>query len=311
MPLADEARWVLDLVRRAGVPEYCDLTPEAARADYESSADKLAPPWRALYRVVDDAVDRPAGAIPLRIYTPREFDGPAPVLVWMHGGGHVIGSLDSYDRLCRELAFKADGVVISVDYRLAPEHRFPAAVDDCLAAFGWVVAEAPARGWDARRIAVGGDSAGANLAAVCTILARDAGLRGPCFQLLVYPPTSPRPDSGSQREFALDHLLTRRVIDWFQGQYVGDDANRDDFRFAPLVADDLSRLAPALLIVAECDPLRDEGLAYAERLRAAGNQVAATCYPGMIHAFFSMSGALQAARDAVDEAAGALRQAWG
>ncbi len=308
MPLADEARWVLDLVRRADAPEYCDLTPGEARAAHEARADKLAPAKRELHRVEDRELPGPAGVIPVRIYTPRAFTAPAPVTVWLHGGGHVVGSLDSYDRLCRVLAAGADCVVVSVDYRLAPEHKFPAAVEDSFAALCWVGDHAAANGWDPARVAVAGDSAGGNLAAVCAILAREQRAPALRFQLLVYPATAAHADSQSQREFAEGHLLTRRVIAWFQDHYLRNDADRTDFRYAPLLASDLAGLPPALVVVAECDPLRDEGIEYAERLRAAGNVCTLTCYPGMIHPFFSMSGALQSAREAVDEAAAALRR---
>ena len=307
MPLADEARWVLDAIRDAGIPEYCDLTPQEARAAHEARANKLAPPKRDIYRVENRDLPGPDGGIPIRIYTPLKFDTPAPVLTWLHGGGHVIGSLDSYDRLCRELSAKAGCVLVSVDYRLAPEHKFPAAVDDCFAALRWVGKEASAQGWDPARIAIGGDSAGGNLAAVCAIMARDAGGPALRFQLLIYPATAPYPDSESQFEFADGYLLTRRVILWFHNHYLRQESDRRDYRYAPLIAPDLSRLPPTKIIVAECDPLRDEGIEYAERLCAAGNDVSLSCYPGMIHPFFSMSGALAAAREAVDEAADALR----
>jgi acetyl esterase len=191
------------------------------------------------------------------------------VMVWLHGGGHVVGSLTSYDALCRMLALEADCIVVSVDYRLAPEHKFPAGVDDCIAALVWAGAHAAEIGGDPDRIAVGGDSAGGNLAAVCAILARDRGFPRLVFQLLVYPRTAPDEELPSHYTYAEGHLLTRRAILWFHEHYRASDADRGDFRYAPLLCPDLTRLPPALVIVGECDPLRDDGITYARALRPA------------------------------------------
>ncbi len=207
----------------------------------------------------------PGGDLALRIYTPRDAGTSLPVLVWLHGGGHVVGSLASYDALCRMLALEADCIVVSVDYRLAPEHKFPAGVDDCFAALAWVGAHAAEIGGDPGRIAVGGDSAGGNLAAVCAILARDRGFPRLAFQLLVYPRTAPDEELPSHHTYAEGHLLTRRAILWFHEHYRASDADRNDFRYAPLLCPDFTRLPPALVIVGECDPLRDDGVAYAKR----------------------------------------------
>jgi acetyl esterase len=200
--------------------------------------------------------------------------------------------------------------VVSVDYRLAPEHKFPAAVDDSFAALTWVGQHAAEIGGDPNRIAAGGDSAGGNLAIVAAILARDAGSPPLVFQLLVYPPTAPYPDSASQLELAEGYLLTRKNILWFQNHYLHDDNDRQDIRYAPLICADLSRLPAALVIVAEYDPLRDEGIAYAERLRQAGNRVELTNYEGMVHPFFSMSGALDVGKQAIAQASVALKEAF-
>lgn len=298
---------ILARARQAGLPEYWELTPQDARRQHNEKAPVLGAPYVDLFRVEDRAVPGPAGGVPVRVYTPRRPAGPAPVLVWFHGGGHVVGSLESYDTLCRQLAAQSGCLLVSVDYRLAPEHKFPAAVEDSFAALTWVAENAAAIGADPDRIAVGGDSAGGNLAAVCTILARDAGAPPLRYQLLVYPATAPYPDSPSQRELAEGYLLTRRNILWFHDHYLRGEQDREDFRWAPLLVDDLGGLPPALVIVAGYDPLRDEGIAYAERLREAGNVVELINYEGMIHAFFSMSGAVDDAREAVARAAAGLR----
>ena len=232
------------------------------------------------------------------------------MLVWLHGGGHVVGSLDSYDALCRQLALQGDCVVVSVAYRLAPEHKFPAGVEDSFAALQWVAEHAAELGGDPHRVAIGGDSAGGNLAAVCAILARDAGSPKLTMQLLDLPADG----AGRGISFALrvcrGHLLTRKTILWFHHHYRSSDADRLDFRYAPLICKDLSRLPPALIIVGECDPLRDDGIAYAEHLRDAGNAVELVNYPGMVHPFFSMGGAVDAGRRALTQAAKAVKKAF-
>lgn len=309
MPLDPQAAALLARVRAAGHPEYWQMTPQEARDEHNRRAGVLGIPPAAVFDVDNRRIPGPASDIPLRIYTPREAATPLPVLVYLHGGGHVIGSLDSYDAICRQLALESDCIVISVDYRLAPEHKFPAGVDDAFAALNWVGRHSAEFGGDAKRVAIGGDSAGANLAAVGAILARDGGpqLR---FQLLVYPRTAPDEDLPSHHEFAEDHLLTRRSILWFHDHYRGSDTDRQDFRYAPLIHPDLSRLPPALVIVGECDPLRDDGIAYARRLQADGTPTELALYEGMIHPFFSLGGALDAARHALTRSAQALRRAF-
>jgi acetyl esterase len=200
--------------------------------------------------------------------------------------------------------------VVSVDYRLAPEHKFPAGVVDSFAALKWTARHAPEFGGDASRIAIGGDSAGGNLAAVCAILARDSREPSLLFQLLVYPRTARDEDSPSHRALGEGYMLTRKVILWFHEHYRAKDSDRDDFRYAPLIAKNLACLPPALVIVGEYDPLRDDGIAYANRLREAGNEVELADYPGMVHPFFSMGGAVDAGRRAMAQAAAALRRAF-
>jgi acetyl esterase len=310
MPLDPQVQQVLDLVRQSGNPEYWQMSPEEARDWHNRKAGLLDIKPETVFRSEDREIPGPGGAIPLRIYTPRMTGESLPVLVWLHGGGHVVGCLDSYDALSRQLALQADCIVVAVAYRLAPEHKFPAGVEDSFVALSWVACHADSLGGDPARIAIGGDSSGGNLAAVCAILARDADFPRLRFQLLVYPRTAVWEDSASHREFAEGHLLTRKTILWFHDHYLRSDADRQDWRWAPLIAPDLTGLPPALVIVAECDPLRDDGIAYAERLRREGNSVELTCYAGMVHPFFSMGGVVDAGRKAIGQAAAALAQAF-
>ena len=310
MALDPQAAALLDKVRAANNPEYWQLTPQEAREAHNRRANVLGIPPATVFAVQDRTIPGPAAAIPLRIYKPRKSATPLPVLVFLHGGGHVIGSLDSYDAICRQLALEADCVVVSVDYRLAPEHKFPAGVDDAFAALAWVGRNAAEFNGDANRLAIGGDSAGGNLAAVCAILARDSGGPPLRFQLLVYPRTAPDEEFPSHYAFAEGHMLTRRSILWFHDHYRASDADRNDFRYAPLIHPDLSGLPPALVIVGECDPLRDDGIAYAKRLEAHGTHAELALYEGMIHPFLSLGGALDAGRHALTRAAQALWRAF-
>ena len=309
-PVDPQVAAVLEKFRLAGKPEYWQMTPAQAREWHNRKAGILDIAPEAVHAVEDRVVRAIEADVPVRIYTPRASPSPLPILVWLHGGGHVVGSLQSYDALCRKLSLSADCIVVSVDYRLAPEHRFPAGVVDSFAALKWAAGHAREIGGDPSRIAIGGDSAGGNLAAVCAILARDAGEPDLAFQLLVYPRTAPDEDSASHHALAEGYMLTRKVILWFHDHYSANDADRDDFRYAPLIAKDLSRLPPALIIVGEYDPLRDDGIAYASRLRSAGCVVELADYAGMVHPFFSMGGAIDAGRRAMTQATGALRRAF-
>jgi acetyl esterase len=309
LPLDDQVARILEKIRLSGIPDYWQMSVAQARDWHERMAGRLDIAAVPVARSEDRHIEGPEAPVPLRIYTPRLSGSPLPVLLWLHGGGHVVGSVALYDALCRMFAREADCIVVSVEYRLAPEHKFPAGVVDSFAALRWVSEHAAEFGGDPRRIAVGGDSAGGNLAAVCAILARDAGF-APRFQLLVYPRTAPSEDSASHHRLAEGHLLTRKCILWFHDHYCTSDADRHDFRYAPLLCFDLSRLPPAQIIVAEYDPLRDEGIAYAEALRRAGNDVELVEFAGMIHSFFSMGGAIAAGRDAHAKAVAALRGAF-
>ncbi len=311
MPLDPQVQAVLDAAKKANIAELWQLTPHDARAEYLRRTNRLKID-EDIHRFEDREIDGPGGQIPIRIYTPREPkpDEKLPVLVWYHGGGYVIGDLDTHDSVCRALANEADCIVVAVDYRLAPENKFPAAVDDCAAALKWVAKHASEINADGARIAVGGDSAGGNLATVVSILARNAGSPNIVFQLLIYPVTAPEPETKSHHAFAEGYLLTRKTITWFFTHYIRSSKDTKDFRYAPLEADDLSSLPPALIIVAGYDPLRDEGVEYAEALIHAGNRVRLSNYEGMVHGFYLMGGMVDASRRAISESAAMLREAF-
>ena len=311
MPLDPQAQLVINLVKQSGLPELWQLTPDQAREQYLMRVNKLAPKEQ-IFRSSDRVLPGPGSELPIRIYQPREGKPgeQLPVLVWFHGGGFVIGDLDTHDSACRMLANQADCLVVAVDYRLAPEFKFPAAVEDSMAALRWVALHARELGGDPGRIAVGGDSAGGNLAAVCALLARNEGHPRLAFQLLIYPCTAPEPETPSHRKFAEGYILTRNAITWFYKQYVRSAKDFQDFRFAPLVADDLANLPPALVLVAGFDPLRDEGVDYAKRMIEAGNRVTLANYEGMVHGFYLMGAAVDAAKRAIAQSAQALREAF-
>ena len=309
MPLDPEIEIVLGLVEKAGYPEFCELTPEQARALFEQTAPILDADWEDVHRVEDRTIATPDGDVALRIYKPSDDQGALPVVLFYYGGGFVIGSIESYDKICRVLANRSGSVVVSVDYRLAPEHPFPAAVEDAVAALDWVVENADQFGGDVGRIAVAGDSAGGNLAAVAAQAGRDKGINLVC-QALIYPAVGGAPETASHQEFADGYLLTKRNIDWFYGHYLPDGDDPRDPRFAPLLAADLKNLAPSLIIVAGYDPLRDEGIEYARKLMAAGNEVTLSNYAGMIHGFFSLSGAVGDGRRAIGQVANTLQHVF-
>ena len=309
MSLDPQIEIILGLAKQANLPEIWQLTPDQGREQYLMRVNnlKLSEP---IFHAEDRRITGPGSGLPIRIYTPRELKTAEklPVLMWFHGGGFVIGSLDTHDSVCRLLANRADCVVVAVDYRLAPESKFPAAVEDCEAALKWVALHAVEFGGDPACIAVGGDSAGANLATVIAILARDAAHPKLVFQLLVYPCTAPEPETASHHKFKEGYFLTRNLITWFYRQYLRSGKDEHDFRYAPLLHDDLSGLPPSLIIVAGYDPLRDEGVEYARKLIEAGNRVRLSNYEGMIHGFYLMGGAVDTARRAVTESAEAMRE---
>jgi len=314
--LHPQARALLDLIEARGIPPTHTLSPAAARAFYRErrSVTQPLPPEVALVRELQ--ADGPRGAIPLRLYRPLGASDAAalPVLVYFHGGGWVIGDLDTHDTLCRELANGAGCAVVAVDYRMGPEHRFPAAVDDCIAATRWVHAQAGALQLDATRLAVGGDSAGGNLAAVVAIAARDGGIDAAAplpiaWQLLIYPATDQHRSAPSHATNGQGYLLTSDTMDYFTGHYIADPAQYRDWRASPLLHPDLSRLPPALVLTAGYDPLRDEGAAYAERLTDAGNRASYVCFERQIHGFITMGKVLDEANAAVALCAAELKRA--
>jgi acetyl esterase len=304
-----QARALLDLMVARGVPPTHTLTPAEARRFYRERRGVTQPEPRAVAEVRDLQADGPHGVIPLRLYRPVAA-GSLPVLVYYHGGGWVIGDLETHDTLCRELAIAAGCAVVAVDYRMGPEHRFPAAVDDCIAATRWVRREAAALQLDASRLAVGGDSAGGNLAAVVSLAARDAGDLPIAFQLLIYPATDMRRTAASHISNGEGYLLTRDTLAYFHDHYITDAAQDLDWRASPLLHSDLSRLPPALVLTAGFDPLRDEGLAYAERLSAAGNRCSYVCFERQIHGFITMGRVIAEADTAVALCAAEVRRAF-
>ncbi|MFP8878133.1 MAG: alpha/beta hydrolase, partial [Myxococcota bacterium] len=266
MPLDPQARFVLDQLEAVGMPDFANVDPETAR---NLTSAGIIPSTEAVAAIDDRTIPGPDGEIPVRIYTP-EGTGPFAVLVFFHGGGWVICGLDSHDGICRTLANKVGCVVVSVDYRLAPEHPFPAAPEDCFAATTWVAANAASIGADPDRIAIGGDSAGGNLAAAVALMAREHGGPALCHQMLVYPVTNHSFDTPSYTDNAEGYLLSRNAMRWFWGHYLSSDADGDNPLASVLRVEDLSGLPPAHVVTAEFDPLRDEGEAYASRLRDAG-----------------------------------------
>ena len=306
MPLDPQVRTFLDQLELAGVPPMSEQTPEEARARFAMLV-AVAGPAEEPVPTEDRFVPGPAGDIPIRIYRPPA-PKPLPVVVYFHGGGFVIGDIATHDTICQRLAGGVPAVVVSVDYRLAPEHRFPAAVVDCDAATAWVSAHASELGADPARLAVAGDSAGGNLSAVVARRARDAGGPSIAFQLLVYPCTDMTCALPSHHENGTGYLLDSDAIGWFLDNYLAD-ADRRHLDASPLFVDDLSGLPPAFVLTAEFDPLRDEGEAYAERLRQAGVPVTTSRYDGMIHGFYGLDSLFDSAKKATAETVSALRDA--
>ena len=314
--LHTQSRALLDLIEARGIAPTHTLTPQEARSTYRDRRTVLQPDPQAVAEVLELLADGPHGSIPLRLYRPMAATVAAataktalPVLVYYHGGGWVIGDLDTHDTLCRELANAAGCAVVAVDYRMGPEHRFPAAIDDAVAAARWVHGQAAALGLDATRIAVGGDSAGGNLAAVVALAARDAGDLPIEFQLLIYPATDMRRNAPSHTTNGQGYLLTQDTIAYFHDHYITDAAHDLDWRASPLLHTDLAGLPPALVLTAGFDPLRDEGMAYAVRLTAAGNRASYVCFERQIHGFITMGRVLDETNTAVALCAIELRRA--
>ena len=308
--LDPDAAAVFAAFQAAGRPPYETLTPAEARDFYLAGRVVSNPEPPELQSVKELSILAAHGAIPARLYTPRQLrsaNGLAPGLVFFHGGGWVIGNLDSHDVACRQLAHEGELLVISVDYRLAPEHKFPAAVDDAIAATKWVSGNAEALGIDAARLMVGGDSAGGNLAAVVAIAARDGNGPKIAGQVLIYPATDFARSHPSHREPETSILLTHTVIGWFCDHYLNSAADGTDWRASPARATSLAGLPPAYVLTAGADPLRDEGDEYARRLKEAGVPVTYRTFPGQFHGFFTMGKLLQQANVAAREIGGWLK----
>ena len=294
---------VLEAMAKAELRPIEAMTPTEARAQMEATAQSRKAEPLPVGKVEESSIPGPAGEIRLRLYWPNAA-GPVPAIAYYHGGGHVIGSLDTHDFIARNLCAGAGTLVASVDYRMGPEHKFPAAVDNSFAALNWVHANAASLGADPGRLGVHGDSAGANLAAVVALMARDAG--GPKLRLqsLLYPVGDYTLSGASYGKYAQGYgLLTRNSMAWFARHYLRSPADAEDWRASPIKASSLAGVAPAIVVVAECDVLHDDGESYADALRRAGVPVEYREYPGMIHGFLGMV-------PVVDDAMNAQRQVW-
>jgi acetyl esterase len=299
---------VLDRMARVVQVPMHGLTAQQARANYETGASMLEVPAVKLNRVESFTVSARDGFdVPVRLYAPS--DEKLPVLVYFHGGGFTIGSIATHDALCRTLSHLAHCAVLSVDYRLAPEHKFPVAHNDAWDVADWVFKHGKAYGLDPERVAVGGDSAGGTLAAACAVQARDAGLPL-ALQLLFYPGCAAHQDTPSHKTFAHGFLLEEPQITYFFNHYLRSDADRDDWRFAPLNVVDVENVAPAWFGLAECDPLVDEGVMYADKLRLAGVPVDLEIYRGVVHEFIKLGRVIPEAARAHSDAAHALKAAF-
>lgn len=308
MPLDPQVEAVLAPLREAPVVDFWSLEPSVVRANFGSFGAEAAPPPVA--KIENRGIPGPAGELPVRIYTP-DGAGPFPLLMFFHGGGFVVCDLDSHDALARSLCGGAGAVVVSVDYRLAPEAKFPAAPEDCHAATRWAVDNAASIGADGARVAVAGDSAGGNLAAVVAQLAKQRGGPALAHQLLLYPVTAHDFTTPSYEENAEGYFLTRDMMQWFWHHYLERAEDGQDPLAAPLRAKDLSGLPPATVVTAEYDPLRDEGEAYARRLDEAGVPTQAVRYDGVIHGFVSMYEQIDKGREAIEFGCKRLRESFG
>jgi acetyl esterase len=310
MPLDPIMKAFLDQMAAQPGPQMYELEPAQAREVFAALMQLAGPKDVPIGKVANLTCPGPGGDIPLRIYTPVAAGHEAlPALVYFHGGGYVIGNIETHDGLCRMFANEAGLCVISVDYRLAPEHKFPAAVEDAYAAVAWIEANASDIGIDANRLAVGGDSAGGGLAAAVAQLALKNG--GPTidYQMLLFPVARIGSDTKSMRDCAQGYFLERATLDWFYAQYLGADADKSDPRMSPLAAKDVAGLPPAYIMVAGFDPLHDEGVEYAEKLKAAGVSVTVAEYPDLVHDFIYLQAVLPQAPEAVKGAAAALKGA--
>lgn len=309
IPVHPQIAIVLAALAEAKLPSVDSLEPTQAREVFNAMSRARGGTPAVIARAEDRTVPGSGGSVPIRIYWPNT-KGPQPALIYFHGGGHVFGDLDSHDVIARNLCGRADVIVVAVDYRLAPEHKFPAAAEDAWAAYAWVRENGASLGINVSRLAVAGDSAGGNLAAVVAIMARDAGHANIRLQVLIYPITDYGLGSDSYRRFGEGYgVLTAGAMKYFNTHYLRTKDDENDWRASPIKAPSLVNLAPALIIAAECDVLCDEGAAYAEALRSAGTKVERREYAGMIHGFFAMTPAIDDAVRAQSEVVRALKSA--
>lgn len=310
MPLDPQAEAFIRQLEEAGGPPLNEMTPAEARAALAATVEDSAGEPEPVGDISNRAIPGPLGDVPIRVYAP-EGGGPFPALVYFHGGGWVAGDLEMVNTLCTMLANRANAVVVSVDYRLAPEHKFPAPLADCYAATQWVSDNAAELGADPRRIAVGGDSAGGNLAAAVAVMARDSGGPDLAFQVLFYPVINLDYETDSYRENGVGYFLTTDMMRWFWGHYLESEDAGSDVRASPLLVEDASGLPPAFVATAEFDPLRDEGEAYADLLREAGTDVTVKRYEGQIHGFVTRSGIMDVGKQAIEDAGAQMRGTFG
>lgn len=311
MPLDPEAKAMLEAMSAAPKVDLFNVPHTLVRQSFGQMPGGPAAPTIEMASVENRDIDGPGGKLPVRIYTPKGGSAPKPGIVFFHGGGFVLCNLDTHDTTCRQLAAGTGAIVVSVDYRLAPEAKFPAAPEDCYAATQWAAQHARSLGIDGTRIAIAGDSAGGNLAAVVALMSRDRGGYLPIHQLLIYPVTDFAFETPSYRTNGEGYFLSTDMMRWFWHHYLETDEDGANPLASPLRAQHLAGLPPATVVTAEYDPLRDEGRAYAERLAAAGVPTAYTNYEGVFHGFFGMTEQLPRARQAVADACAALRKAFG
>ncbi|MBK3493839.1 alpha/beta hydrolase [Viridibacillus sp. YIM B01967] len=308
MALTPKVKLLLEQLEKSGTPEIHELSPVEARSYF--TIEDLAGKRVELESVINQTLHTNVGEVPVRIYTPIKSSEALPVFVYYHGGGWVIGNLDTADIPCRQIAAESKSVVVSVDYRLAPESKFPAAIDDSYAVIEWLIDNAEKLNIDATRIAVGGDSAGGNIAAVVSLKARNHGVNSIIQQVLLYPVTDYNLNTDSYLDFAEGYFLTKETMQWFWNHYLRDESDGENPDVSPLKATDLTNLPPALIITAEYDPLRDEGEAYAKKLQEANIPVQLKRYDGVIHGFFSMAGLLEEGADAIKLVSTTLSKAF-
>lgn len=307
MPLDPLVKAFLDSMKAVPGPKMSEMTPADARATFDGLMQAVGPKDVPVGKTENIVVPGAAGGIPIRVYSPVAAGGdPMPALVYFHGGGFVIGNIESHDGLCRLMASEGGFRVISVDYRLAPEHKYPAAIDDSFAALSWVVANAAEIGVDANRIAVGGDSAGGALAAEVAQLAKAKGGFSLAAQMLLFPVTQIGEETSSLREFAVGYFLEKETLDWFYASYLPTGADRNDPKISPLRAKDLSGQPPAFIMLGGFDPLHDEGMQYADKLRAAGVKVTVADHSDMVHCFVYLQAVLPQAHEALAAASKAV-----